>query len=155
MRVVTWGVPFLIVTCATTGQLRAQERHVKRSALPAAVQRTVDEQSAGAKIRGYSREVENGQTEYEVELTVNGHGKDVSIAPDGSVLEIEEEVALDSLPEAVRTGLKQLAGSGRIGKVESLTKHGALVGYEAQVRSGAKRSEIQVGPDGKRLAHPE
>jgi hypothetical protein len=27
--------------------------------------------------------------------------------------------------------------------------------YEAQVRTGTKRSEIQVGPDGKPLAHEE
>jgi hypothetical protein len=155
MRLATWVVPFLIMTCALTAPLQAQERHVKRSQLPPAVQKTVDAQSAGAKIRGYSREVENGQTEYEVELTVQGHSKEVSIAPDGSVLEIEEEVALDSLPEAVRAGLKQLAGSGRIGRVESLTKRGALVAYEAHVRTGTKRSEIQVGPDGKPLAHPE
>jgi hypothetical protein len=78
------------VTCALSARLQAQERRVKRSQLPPAVQKTVTEQSAGATIRGYSREVENGQTEYEVELTLQGHSKDVSIAPDGSVLEIEE-----------------------------------------------------------------
>jgi hypothetical protein len=55
----------------------------------------------------------------------------------------------------VRTGLRQLAGSGKITIVESVTKRGTLVAYEAQVRNGAKRSEIQVGPDGKPLAHPE
>ena len=59
------------------------------------------------------------------------------------------------LRAASRAGLLQLAGSGKITKVESLTKRGAIVAYEAQVRTGAKRSEIQVGPDGKPLAHPE
>jgi hypothetical protein len=88
-------------------------------------------------------------------MTVRGHGRDVSIAPDGTVLEIEEEIALDSLPAAVRAGLMQAAGSGKITKVESLTKHGAIVAYEAQVSTGTKRSEIQVGPDGKPLAHEE
>ena len=155
MRLVTWAVPLFIVTFVVASRTEAQERRVKRSDLPPAVQKTADEQSAGAKVRGYSTEVENGQVEYEVAMTVRGHGRDVTIAPDGSVLEVEEEVALDSLPEAVRTGLRQLAGSGKITKVESLTKHGALVAYEAQVRTGAKRSEVQVGADGKPLAHPE
>ena len=40
-------------------------------------------------------------------------------------------------------------------KVESLTKHDQLVAYEAQVTTGGKKSEIQVGPDGGRLTHPE
>lgn len=155
MRLATWAVPLFIVTFVVASRTEAQERRVKRSDLPPAVQKTADEQSAGAKVRGYSTEVENGQVEYEVAMTVRGHGRDVTIAPDGSVLEVEEEVALDSLPEAVRTGLRQLAGSGKITKVESLTKHGALVAYEAQVRTGARRSEVQVGADGKPLAHPE
>jgi hypothetical protein len=30
-----------------------------------------------------------------------------------------------------------------------------LVAYEAAVKTGMKKSEIQVGPDGKKLAHPE
>jgi hypothetical protein len=123
--------------------------------LPAAVQRTVDEQSRGATIRGYGSETEDGKLQYEVEMTVNGHSRDVLIAPDGTLLEIEEQVTIDSLPAAVREGLKQQAGAGSITNVESITKHGTLVAYEAHVRTGTKRSEVQVGPDGKPLAHPE
>jgi hypothetical protein len=150
-----WTIPLLVLTCAIASQTSAQERKLKRSDLPAVVQKTVDQESQGATVRGYASETDNGQLVYEVELTVRGHSKDVTIAADGSVLEAEEEVALASLPEPVRTGLRQLAGSGRITKVESLTKRGAIVAYEAQVRTGTKRSEIQVGPDGKQLAHPE
>jgi hypothetical protein len=51
--------------------------------------------------------------------------------------------------------LQKAAGEGKIVKVESLTKHGTLVAYEAQVRKGSKTSEVQVGPDGGTLAHEE
>lgn len=153
MSVAKWAMVTLACTIAT--RAAAQEKQLKRSDLPAAVQKTADAQSAGATVRGYSSETEDGQLEYEVAMTVHGHGRDVSIAPDGSVLEIEEEIALDSLPAPVRAGLQQKAGSGKIVKVESLTKHGTIVAYEAQVRTGTKRSEIQVGPDGKPLAHEE
>ena len=157
MRLTQWTIALLLLTCTIAAQAASQEREkkLKRSDLPAAVLKTVDQESQGATIRGYSSETNDGQLEYEVALSVRGHNKDVSIAADGSVLEIEEEVALDSLPAPVRDGLRQLARSGRITRVESLTKHGAIVAYEAQVRTGAKRSEIQVGPDGKPLAHPE
>jgi hypothetical protein len=162
MRFTKWAIAALVLSCAMASQAATQqtpsqekEKKLKRSDLPAAVQKTVDQESQGATIRGYSSETDNGQLEYEVALRVHGHNKDVSIAADGSVLVIEEEVALDSLPAPLRDGLKQLAGRGRITKVESLTKHGAIVAYEAQVRTGTKRSEVQVGPDGKPLAHPE
>jgi hypothetical protein len=90
-----------------------------------------------------------------MELTVNGHGKDISMDAHGNVLEIEEEVALASVPVGVQAGLTKAAGSGKIVKIESLTKQGKLVAYEADVQSGKKRREIQVGPQGQKLAHPE
>ena len=133
----------------------AQEKKIKRSDLPAAVEKTVVEQSAGAKVKGFSEEKEKGETFYEAEMVVNGHTKDILIDPKGTVVEVEEEVAMDTLPAEVKTGLQAKAGSGKITKVESLTKHDKLVAYEAQVNTSGKKSEVQVGPDGKPLDHEE
>ncbi|HEY2115211.1 MAG TPA: hypothetical protein VGJ51_08980 [Candidatus Angelobacter sp.] len=132
-----------------------QEKKLKKSDLPAAVQKTADEQSKGATVRGYGQETEDGKVAYEVQLIVNGHSKDVTIDPQGNIMEVEEQVDLNSLPAEVRAGLEKQAGKATVSKVESLTKHGTLVAYEAQVRNGKKRSEIQLGPDGKPLAHKE
>lgn len=142
-----------VVSLAVTSP--AQEKRIKRADLPPAVEKTVAAQSQGASIRGFSEEKENGQTEYEVELTVNGHGKDVSIDPTGAIVEVEEEVALDSLSPTVRDGLRVKAGKGKIVRVESITEHNKIVAYEAQVTTGSERSEVQVGPDGKPLDHEE
>jgi hypothetical protein len=133
----------------------AQEKKIKRSDLPPAVEKTVAEQSKGATIRGFSTEQEKGQTLYEVEMTVSGHSKDVSMAADGTVVEVEEQVAMDSLSAEVKAGLQAKAGAGKILKIESLTKKGKLVAYEAQVETNGKKSEVQVGPDGKPLDHEE
>jgi hypothetical protein len=133
----------------------AQEKKIERKDLPPAVEKTVVAQSQGATIRGFSQEKENGQLNYEAELTVNGHSKDVLIDANGAVVEVEEQVPIDSLPSAVKDALLAKAGAGKILKVESLTKHDKLVAYEAVVQSGGKKSEIQVGPDGQPLAHEE
>jgi hypothetical protein len=132
-------------------QEQEQERKVTRRDLPAAVAKTVDAQSHGATIRGYSEEKENGQTFYEVELRVNGHTRDVLIDANGAVVEMEEEVDLAALPAAVRDALNAGAGSGKIGVVESVTKGGQIVAYEAHVTTNGKKSEVKVGPDGKPL----
>ncbi len=133
----------------------SQEKKIQRSELPPAVEKTVAAQTQGATIRGFSMEQEKGKTYYEVEMTVNGHSRDVSMDADGVVTEVEEEVALDALPPAVKAGLTAKAGKGAIGKIESLTKGGRVVAYEAHVVTDGKKSEIQVGPDGKPLAHEE
>jgi hypothetical protein len=70
-------------------------------------------------------------------------------------VEVEEQVELDRLPADVKAGLTAKAGKGTIKKVESITKHDKLVAYEAQVMTDGKRSEVQVGPDGKPLDHEE
>src|SRR6266513_1387648 len=111
------------------GAASAQEKKIKRSDLPPAVEKTVVAQSAGATIRGFSAEKEKGQTLY--------------------------EVAMNSLAPVVKAGLQTKAGKGKILKVESLTKKDKLVAYEAQVDTNGKKSEVQVGPDGKPLDHEE
>jgi hypothetical protein len=150
----------LFVSLAASGLLlagiaSAQEKKIRRSELPPAVEKTVAAQSEGATIRGFSTEKEKGQTLYEVEMTVNGHSKDISIAADGSIVEIEEQVSLDSLSPEVKAGLQAKAGKGKLVKIESLTKKDRLVAYEAKVDTNGKKSEVQVGPDGKPLDHEE
>jgi hypothetical protein len=137
------------------GSASAQEKKIKRSDLPPAVEKTVAAESTGATIKGFSTEKEKGETFYEAELMVNGHSKDVLIAADGTVVEVEEQVVLDSLSADVKAGLQTKAGKGKILKVESLTKKGKLVASEAQVETNGKKSEVQVGPDGKPLDHEE
>ena len=145
----------LVIALATVSAAQAQERKLKRAQLPPAVEKTVAEQSQGATIKGFSTEIEKGKRVYEVAMTVDGHGKDILIDSKGNVIEIEAEVAMDSLSQPVRDGLTKAAGAGTISKVESLTKMGTLVAYEAVVTRGAKHSEIQVGPNGEKLAHPQ
>ena len=144
-----------LAVLASFAVLNAQEKKITRKDLPAAVEKTVREQSDGATIKGFSTEVEGGKKIYEVQMTVNGHGRDLSIDGQGHLLEIEDEIAFASLPADVQAGLKKAAGTATLGKIEALTKGGKLVAYESVVTSGGKHHEIQVGPDGKKLAHPE
>ena len=143
----------LCVTAMTRAE--GAEHRVRRANLPAAVARTVDRESAAATVRGLSKETDNGETYYEAELGVNGHSKDVLIDSEGLVVEVEEEVAFDSLPDAVQRGLLAHAGGGKIVSVESLTRNGKLLAYEAHLRTGLRTSEVQVGVDGRPLDSAE
>jgi hypothetical protein len=140
---------------ATMAGSSVAENPLKKSDLPAAVQKTADEQSDGARVIGYTKDTKRRHVEYEVQLMVGDRTKDVTIDPEGNVVEVEEEVALDTLSANVFHGLCAQARKGKLVKVESLTKHSELVAYEAQVITGAKQSEIQVGADGHKLVHKE
>src|ERR1700745_487937 len=155
------GLRIIMITTAASlllsGLVAAQDqgKRIRRSELPAAVDETVRAESQGATIRGFSQEKENGKTFYEAELTVNGHSKDVLMDAGGEVVEVEEQVSIENVPAAVRDGLQTKAGKGKLVKVESLRRKGKLVAYEPEVLTNGKRSEIQVGPDGKPLTHEE
>lgn len=145
----------VFVGLAMTLPVFAQEKKIKRVDLPPAVEKRIARQSKGSQIKGFSEEREGGQTLYEVEMMVDGHSKDVLMSADGLVVEVEEQESLDTLSLAVQRGLQAKAGKGKIVKVESLTKRGTVVAYEAQVISDGKKSEIQVGPNGQPLDHEE
>lgn len=139
------------------GTAPAQERgqQVKMADLPAAIQKTVREQSQGAKIEELSRVVEKGKTIYTAEMIVNGRTKELLLDPDGKVIAIEEQIAIEALPPAAKAGIEQQAGNGKIAKVESITKGDAIVGYEAHIKRDGKLTEIRVSPDGKLITKEE
>jgi len=114
------------------GAAMAQDQQANLKKLPLAVQKTVEEQSKGAKIRGISKEVENGKTQYELELTVNGHAKDMIIDPNGAILVVEDEITLDALAPEVKAEVEKNIGQAKLLRLESLTKVGTLTGYESQ-----------------------
>lgn len=145
----------LIIASTVVFTAGAQEKKIDRSALPSAVEKTVQAQSQGATVKGFTTEIENGRRVYEAEIMVDGHSRDVSIASDGSISEVEEEVAFGSLPAKVQTALTARARGAKIVKVESLKKKNKLVAYEATTLRGKKHGEVQVGPNGERLAHDE
>ena len=136
-----------VVLAFASTSLFGAETHIKMKDLPEAVQKTVREQTKTAQLRGLAKEVENGKTFYEAETRVNGKSRDILIDPTGAVVEVEEAVALESIPEAARKGLQGKAGSGKIVSVESVTK-GSVVSYEAVVLKNGKKSEIAVSADG-------
>ena len=155
MSIWTLKTAAVVVAAFSMTLVASAEKKIERSALPPAVEKKVQEQSKGATIKGFSSETENGVFQYEVETMVNGHSRDLAIAKDGTLLEVEEEVSMDSLPAAVKSALMARAPGAKIAKVESLTKKDKLVAYEAATLKGAKKGEIQVGPNGEKLTHEE
>jgi hypothetical protein len=112
------------------------------------VQKTVQEQTKGAEIKGLSKETERGVTSYEVETMVNGKHRDFLVSPQGAITEVEDETSIDSIPVAARAAIEKKAAGGKIGMVETMTR-GSATYYEAGYTSkDGKKHEVLVKPDG-------
>ena len=122
--------------------------------LPAAVRKTALNEIKGGVVRSISSEVEDGKKVYEFETTVQGRTKDMIIAGDGTLMLVEDRVALDALPAPVRASITRQVGRGTIVALESVTRRSTLAYYEAQVRTGGRRSEIKVDPSGRLILDP-
>ncbi len=120
--------------------------HVDLSKYPAAVRTTIEAETKNATLKGVSKEVEKGKTQYEVETLVNGKSRDLLIDPAGKLLEVEEELAVDAAPAPVQAALKQYA---KVVKLESVNRDG-VVTYEASVQGkNGKKSSVALDAQGK------
>ena len=123
------------------------EKKVQLKDVPAAVRSAIEVETKNATLKGVSKETEHGQTFYEAETMRDGRSRDLLFDERGTLVEVEEEVSLDSAPAAVKSALE---GKGRLVKLESVTK-GTVVTYEAHVSRNGKTSEIALDENGKPL----
>lgn len=114
---------------------RAGEEKISPDELPSAVRKAVKKKFAEAKVRGASKEVEDGRTVYEVELTVEGHAVDVTLSARGKILEVEKEIPASRLPEAVREAVAAKYPGAKIQKAEAITRgEDGPVRYEVVIK---------------------
>jgi uncharacterized membrane protein YkoI len=132
----------VILLGATPG---AADKKISAKDLPSAVAKAVQEETKGATIKGYSKEVENGKTMYEVETTMNGHARDLLFDAAGALVTTEEAVTLDSVPAPVKAAFE---AKGNVLLVETVTTAGKVT-YEAQIEKNGKKSEVTADAAGK------
>ncbi len=125
-----------------------QAQEVPIDKIPAAIMKTVKEKFPKAKIIKADKEVEDGKTVFELEMTEDGKSVDVNFTPEGKILVIEREIAAAKLPKAVSAAVTKKHPQGKITKVEEVTEND-VVSYEVFVNDGGKDFELAFDADGK------
>ncbi len=132
-----------------------KEEKIPLDQVPKAVTDAVKARFAGAKIAEAAKEEEDGKTFYELSLTHNGQKMDVLAKPDGTIVEIERQIAIADLPGAVATSVKAKYPGATIKKAEEKTE-GTVVSYEVVIETAAKKGrEISLDRQGKILEDEE
>jgi hypothetical protein len=148
MRVLT----VLLTIAALGGSAPAQEdkgKGLQLSALPAAVQKTVQANLKGGEIKNIGKEKEDGIEQYEVESVLNGKSRDFNVDIKGNLLLVEEATTIDAIPAAAKAGILRKVADGKLGTVETFTKTGQPMMYEAAYTDEkGKKHEVLVNADG-------
>lgn len=138
-----------LLAIASLAAALAAEKSLRLKDLPAAVQKTVTDTLKGGEIKNIGKETEKGVSQYEVETMLNGKHRDFNVDSKGTLLVVEEETSIDSIPAAAKTTIMKKVGAGKLGTVETFTKPGSETMYEAAWTTKAgKKLEVLVKADG-------
>ena len=132
---------FPLVALLGAMMLLAQEQKVKAKDVPAPVVAAAAKAFPKATVKGWSKEVEDGKTQYEASMTEGAVKRDVIFAADGKLVLVEEAIATAALPPAVSQAVKAKYPQGVIQLAEKLIKDGE-VQYEVHLKKAAKKEML-------------
>lgn len=131
------------------------------STLPDAASGAIRAAFPGATIGKIEVDDEHGLKVHEVALTHDRKAIEVTVADDGTILEVETTLTLADAPEPVRAAIIKAADGAVVHQIEreetrAVVQGGQLVKldkpvvtYDAEFRKGGKEIEVELTPDGK------
>jgi hypothetical protein len=133
---------------------RADEEKVPLDKLPKAVVDAVKKRFPQAELTGAEKETEDGKTVYEVAIKNQGQNVEVTTTPEGTIVEIEKEIAAGAMPKAVSAALESKYPKATYRMIEEVFKvqdgKEKLEYYEVLLVTAArKKLEVSVTPEGK------
>lgn len=129
----------------------AGESKVTKKDVPVAVIAAFEKAYPKATIKGFSKEVEKGQTLYEIESVEGKMTRDATYAADGKVHAVEESVDMKDVSAAVQQALEKKYPKAKIRTAEKVME-GTSVGYEFKVTTPeGKKAEVKFDAKGKEV----
>lgn len=127
---------------------------------PKPIQNAVNGRFPGADVTNLTKEDEDGKTVFDVELKHRGRKYEMDINEDGTIVEIEKEVALKDAPSALPKTLDGRYPKAKIREVMEVNKVKGKVEtpdhYEITIETAdGKRHEVLVSLDGKTIKGEE
>jgi hypothetical protein len=152
---VVFGVVVFSVGVIVCVNAYAEKHKCKKVVLPDPVKALVESNYPQAKIEKVQLEKE-GLTLYEIELKQDGLEYELTVAPDGTIVEEESQIKVEDLPEAVKTAL---AGA-KVEEAQRETTYWVVtlkklekpeVVYEVEIERDGKELEVEIASDGTTL----
>ncbi len=160
-------IPALLILCAAGGLTAAEPATPPKDGakaakpapltvadLPAAVKTAMEKQADGATLERIKANESGGEKSYTARFTKGDVRSEVQVGADGRLLKMKAErksteasVALDNLPEAVRTVVAARVGDGKVAEVEQEVDDGKMV-YNVEIAKGTDMLTLQVSADG-------
>lgn len=145
----------LAVVALITSLLVGQEK-VDPDKLPPKVANALKARFPGAKITQCTKEMENGEVVYDIEMTVNDKKHEMDCKEDGTIVDIQNEIAVKDLPAAAVNAIKAKYPNSTIKEVGEILvvkdKKETRDHYEVLIETSDKKEvELTVSLDGTKI----
>jgi hypothetical protein len=139
-----------LMTLAANG--RAEK--IPLDKVPEKIMAAINARFPGAQLKGVEKETEDGAVVFDVELTQKGRKYESDIKEDGTIIEIEKEVAAKDFPDACARAVAAKYPKAKVTEIMEVNKvNGAKETpdhYEVVLEEPGKKSfEALVSLDGK------
>ena len=138
----------LFLTLAAGAQ--AQEKKLSKKDIPAPVLAAFHKAYPKATIRAAAEEKKDGKITFEIESLDGKTARDLQYEADGTVVEIEETIAITEIPEAAKAAVTGKHPKGKIVKAEKVTK-GSEVSYDIEIKTRKGKVSMDMDASGKVL----
>lgn len=144
---------FLLCVSSGVGLAReAQAKGLQIRDLPVAVQKTVQANLKGARIKNIGKETEDGVEQFEIETILAGRARDFNVDAKGTLLVVEEATTLDAVPAAAKASILKAVAGAKLTSVETVQKPGQPATYEVGYRDkSGRRHEAAFRADGSEI----
>ena len=120
-----------------------------RTACPSAVTLAIAQTFPDASISACKAEHEDGRDQFEVKLTDKaGANSEADVAPDGTILQVEQIIPLGKVPAAVMAAWTAKYPGASPTRAEKQTRPGHGSTYELAFHADGKTKEATFGEDG-------
>jgi len=145
------GAIALLITAFVCLSVYADKKKARKVKLPAPVKAAVESAHPQSTIEKVKLE-EEGLKLYEIEVTQNGKKYELTVAPDGTIVE-EEQEGVENLPDAVKAAI---AGA-EVHEVNRQVAYWVItlkkldkpkVTYEVELKQNGQKMEIEFAADG-------
>ena len=130
----------------------AQEKETSCDDVPMAVHAAFAQAYPQATIKGCAKEVEEGETVYEIASMEGETGRDVLFHADGMVIVVEETIAVGDAPNPVQQAVHKMYPHGAITLAEKIMRDAAVL-YEFRVKNDDTLQEIVFDSSGTEVEH--
>ncbi len=155
-----WLSPCAVAGLVMFGAIAlADEEKIPPEKLPERIKSAVNSWFPGAKYRSILKETNGDKVIWDIELTHGGKNHEMDIKDDGTVLEIEHEIAAADLPQAVTRTIEAKYPMFKVKEVMEVNlvdgKKKMRDHFEVIITTADNKSvEVAIKPDGKWKEEP-